>query len=127
MNEAEFLSRDYEIKVNYLNAHFSRMWTRFNFFLTIETALIAFSFSEDSAEYTSYMAVIGLIISLAWFAYASQRYLATQLMPAMTRHGGDMGTGSRDVLYLPFGSHTRTVLEDNECQVVLPCPSNALL
>ena len=34
------LVKDYELKVRYLTDHFSRMWTRFNYFVTIQTALL---------------------------------------------------------------------------------------
>jgi hypothetical protein len=37
----DFLIKDYELKVGYLNNQFSRMWTRFNFFLTAETSLLS--------------------------------------------------------------------------------------
>ena len=33
------LSKDYELKVRYLTDHFSRLWTRFNYFVTIQSAL----------------------------------------------------------------------------------------
>ena len=35
----EFLLRDYELKIHYLTDQFSRMWTRFSYFVTIESAL----------------------------------------------------------------------------------------
>ena len=70
MEKDEFLFKDYELKVNYLIAHFSRMWTRFNFFLTIETALLAYSLSKDSDEYTLYLAVPGLFLAFCWYWFA---------------------------------------------------------
>jgi hypothetical protein len=36
----DFLIRDYELKIKYLTDHFSRMWTRFNYFVGIESALV---------------------------------------------------------------------------------------
>jgi hypothetical protein len=33
----EFLVEDYKLKVGYLTEHFSRVWTRFNFFISLET------------------------------------------------------------------------------------------
>ncbi|MGZ9190403.1 MAG: hypothetical protein ACXW39_10140 [Nitrospira sp.] len=35
-----FLTNDYELKVGYLTQHFGRMWTRFNYFVGIESALV---------------------------------------------------------------------------------------
>jgi len=36
----DFLIKDYELKVRYLTDHFGRMWTRFNYFVGIESALV---------------------------------------------------------------------------------------
>ena len=36
---APFLTKDYELKVRYLSDQFTRMWTRFNYFLVLESAL----------------------------------------------------------------------------------------
>lgn len=40
MPPKDFLIKDYELKIKYLTDHFSRMWTRFNYFIGIESALI---------------------------------------------------------------------------------------
>jgi hypothetical protein len=37
---SSFLLEDYKVKVEYLNQHFQRMWARFNFMLSIESALV---------------------------------------------------------------------------------------
>jgi hypothetical protein len=37
---SDFVQKDYELKVAYLTNHFQRMWTRFNYFVLIEAALI---------------------------------------------------------------------------------------
>ena len=37
----QFLEKDYDLKVRYLSDQFSRMWTRFNFFLVLESGLSA--------------------------------------------------------------------------------------
>jgi len=39
------------LKAQYLTNHFTRMWTRFNFFLTIESALFVFSLDQSRAAY----------------------------------------------------------------------------
>ena len=36
----DFLVKDYELKVGYLTQQFDRMWTRFNYCVGIESALI---------------------------------------------------------------------------------------
>jgi len=39
-----FLQKDYELKITYLTNQFIRMWTRFNYFVAIETALVGGKF-----------------------------------------------------------------------------------
>jgi hypothetical protein len=40
MEPEMILIEDYRQKITYLTGHTTRMWTRFNFFVTIESALI---------------------------------------------------------------------------------------
>jgi hypothetical protein len=72
---ADFLLKDYEIKVRYLSDHFQRMWTRFNFFVVIEAALIALIgryFTADSGKLPWEIALIGGILSLVWYIFGAQ-------------------------------------------------------
>jgi hypothetical protein len=76
MNAEDFLLRDYELKVQYLTNHLSRMWTRFNFFLTINSALFAFSVQEDAAAFVSLFVVAGILLSILWYIFgATDNYL----------------------------------------------------
>jgi hypothetical protein len=38
--QQDFLLEDYKQKISYLTNHLQRMWRRFNFFVTLETALL---------------------------------------------------------------------------------------
>lgn len=76
MDTEDFLLKDYELKVQYLTNHFSRMWTRFNFFLTINSALFAFSVQEDTAAFVSLFVVAGILLSILWYFFgATDNYL----------------------------------------------------
>jgi hypothetical protein len=76
VEEKDFLLKDYELKVRYLSDHFQRMWTRFNFFVTIESALIGGKFLIASNEPSRELAVAGIILSLLWYVMGAQdRYL----------------------------------------------------
>jgi uncharacterized MnhB-related membrane protein len=76
MNTEEFLLEDYKLKVQYLTAHFSRMWTRFNFFLTINSALFAFSVQRDTIDYVWLFASAGILLSALWYVFgAADNYL----------------------------------------------------
>jgi hypothetical protein len=76
---AGFLVEDYQLKADYLSEHFSRMWTRFNFFLSVETALFGVVFVADKDEWSKHavlFAGFGVLVSLFWYAFGAQdRYL----------------------------------------------------
>src|SRR5688500_16231412 len=63
---ADFLLIDYQVKAQYLTEHFGRMWTRFNFFLTIESAMFALSLNADFQLYGTLLTGAGLAIAVAW-------------------------------------------------------------
>lgn len=76
----DFLLEDYKLKVGYLTNHFSRMWTRFNFFITLETlvggAMIAAAASDRRLDNPWQVALLGLLISICWYLVGTQdRYL----------------------------------------------------
>ncbi|MCW9708139.1 RipA family octameric membrane protein [Fodinibius salsisoli] len=78
MGYEDFLIEDYKLKVNYLTSHFSRMWTRFNFFLTVQTGIfgfwgyLLFDANNQNAELSIIPTVLGLFISLLWFFVGAQ-------------------------------------------------------
>lgn len=71
MDTKDFLLEDYKLKVQYLTNHFSRMWTRFNFFLTINSALFAFSVQKDTAAFAPLFVVAGLLLSALWYFFGA--------------------------------------------------------
>lgn len=74
MNTQDFLVKDYEIKVRYLTDQFQRMWTRFNFFVTIQSALISGKLFFGAGKLG--LAILGATLSLIWYVFgAEDRYL----------------------------------------------------
>ncbi len=76
----EFLVEDYKLKVGYLIEHFSRMWTRFNFFLSLETlvagVLVAAATTDKTLDNLWPVALLGLVISACWYLVGiTDRYL----------------------------------------------------
>jgi hypothetical protein len=67
MDRKEFLVRDYEVKADYLSGHQQRLLTRFNFFVTLETALFGseFIFGEGGVPRRE-VAVVGIFLSIVW-------------------------------------------------------------
>jgi hypothetical protein len=73
----EFMRKDYEWRISYLNNHYSRMWTRFNYFVAIESALVGGKFLLDASKLSTELTVAGIVLSAAWYAMgAEDRYLA---------------------------------------------------
>lgn len=72
MAEKEFdLVDDYKSKVGYLKDHFSRMWTRFNFFLTIQSGLF-FGTVVASEKDKWWIPFFGILVSLLWYVFGAQ-------------------------------------------------------
>jgi hypothetical protein len=76
MNIDEFEVDDYKLKLDYLKSQFDRMWTRFNFFLSIEVALFGFLgwlvFEKDNPNATPLPALLGLAVSGLWYVIGAQ-------------------------------------------------------
>ena len=74
MKNETFLLEDYKLKAAYLTQHFSRMWTRFNFFLAIQSALFVLSLDKDILNISTYvglLSVAGMILSVAWYYFGA--------------------------------------------------------
>jgi hypothetical protein len=64
----DFLLEDYRLKVEYFSSHLSRMWTRFNFLLTIDSALFALYATREKLEPDTRLLFLltGLVLSGLW-------------------------------------------------------------
>ena len=72
----EFLVKDYELKVRYLTDHFGRMWTRFNYFVSIESALVGGKLIFGDGKLSPQVAIVGAVVSLIWYVMgAEDRFL----------------------------------------------------
>lgn len=72
----DFLVKDYELKVRYLTDHFGRMWTRFNYFVGIESALVGGKLIFGDEKLSPEVAIVGAIVSLVWYVMgAEDRFL----------------------------------------------------
>lgn len=73
---AEYVQKEYEMRIAYLKDHLSRMWTRFNFFLTINTGLFVLSLGQTSQELALLGGIVGIVICLWWNQFsATDNYL----------------------------------------------------
>jgi hypothetical protein len=57
MSHDDFLVEDYKLKLGYLTSQFDRLWTRFNYFLTVEMALFGF---------------MGYLVSALWYVIGAE-------------------------------------------------------
>ena len=72
----DFLFKDYELKVRYLTDHFGRMWTRFNYFVSIESALIGGKLIFGNGKLSPEVTIVGAAVSLIWYVMgAEDRFL----------------------------------------------------
>jgi hypothetical protein len=113
----DFLLRDYELKARYLTDHFGRMWTRFNYFVGIESALIGGNLIFGNGKLSAELAIVGAIVSLVWYVMgAEDRFLvrvyrghvksasdllAKEVWDATTlgpyRHAGEVAASSKEL------------------------------
>lgn len=68
----DFLLKDYELKISYLTNHFSRIWMRFNFFVTIESALVGGKFVFGNGKLGPGLAIAGAGLSLIWYVIGAE-------------------------------------------------------
>lgn len=84
----DFAQMDYELKIAYLTSHFQRMWTRFNFFVVIEAALIGGKTIFGDKEIGAAGLGFGFVLSLVWYVMgAEDRYLVQVYREQVKRAG----------------------------------------
>ena len=72
----DFLAKDYELKIGYLTQHLGRMWTRFNYFVGIESALVGGKLIFGDGELSTEVVIVGAIVSGIWYVMgAEDRFL----------------------------------------------------
>ena len=77
-----FLVKDYELKVQYLTNHLSRMWTRFNYFVTIESALLGGKVAFGDGKLSPQLVVLGFFVSVIWYVMGAEGDLGATQWPS---------------------------------------------
>lgn len=76
MTSEDFIIEDYKLALDYLKSHFDRLWTRFNFFLTIEVGLFGFLgwlvFEKNNPDASRVPAILGMAVSALWYVFAAE-------------------------------------------------------
>ncbi len=75
MATRDFLIKDYSEKVQYLKDHFTRLWNRFNYFLTVQSALFGATLLSPE-KYRCWIPIFGGLVCALWYVFGAQdRYL----------------------------------------------------
>jgi hypothetical protein len=59
-------------KISYLTNHLQRMWTRFNFFVTLEAALLGGKVLLVGEKSALMVGFAGVILSVVWYVMGAQ-------------------------------------------------------
>lgn len=100
-----FFEKDYELKIDYLKAHFDRMWVRFNYFIGIETAITGGGLILGGEHISlALFAWLGALVSFFWYMMGAQdRYLAEHYRTQMKDAGTRLANHLKISKYVPVG------------------------
>jgi hypothetical protein len=113
----EFMQKDYELKARYLSDHFSRMWTRFNFFLVLESGLSAglWLWMRETGSLPLPgvgLALVGLASTAVWYAFGAQdRYLVVVYRSQVRQAGRELAQRLGLTSYVPIGDTEQAAVE----------------
>jgi hypothetical protein len=76
MKKETFAVENFKLNVDYLKTQYDRMWTRFNYFLTVQLALFGFFgwivFERQEPAGARLPGAIGTLVSLIWYVTAAE-------------------------------------------------------
>lgn len=77
-DDLDFLKQDYWQKIQYLKDHFTRLWNRFNYFLTVQSALFgATVLSPD--KYRWWVPLFAALVCILWYIFGAQDRFLVEL------------------------------------------------
>ena len=85
---SDFLIKDYELKIRYLTDHFSRMWTRFNFFVGVESAVIGGKVVIGDGKLSTSLSILGAAVALMWYVMGAEDRFLVDLYRDQVRSAG---------------------------------------
>jgi hypothetical protein len=110
----DFLIKDYELKIKYLTDHFSRMWTRFNYFVGIESALAGGKLIFGGGKLSPEVAAVGLVVSLIWYVMGAEDRFLVRVYREHIKHAADLVAQSQWSAEQPPYRHVGEVKESSE-------------
>lgn len=92
--------KDYELKIKYFTDHLSRMWTRFNYLLGIQTAIAGGKFFLPTDKYDYAIAFVGLLFAVIWYMLGAQDRFLCELYRNQVEQSYLKSGGSKSVSYV---------------------------
>ena len=95
--DLDFLKEDYWQKIQYLKDHFTRLWNRFNYFLTVQSALFGATVLSPE-RYRWWVPLFAALVCVLWYIFGAQdRYLVElyrqQIEQALEKIEGQLSLG----------------------------------
>src|SRR5215211_5977526 len=76
MQSDQFAVEDFKLALSYLQEQFGRLWQRFNFFLSVQTALFGFfgwlAFDQGNFPATRFACYVGIFVAALWYVVSAQ-------------------------------------------------------
>ena len=110
----DFLIKDYELKIRYLTDHFSRMWTRFNYFVGIESALVGGKLIFGGGKLSPELAAVGLAVSLIWYVMGAEDRFLVRVYREHVKNAADLVAQSQWSAKQPPYRHVGEVEESSK-------------
>ncbi|MFH0343768.1 MAG: hypothetical protein ACHBNF_16965 [Chromatiales bacterium] len=99
----DFLVTDYELKVQYLTDHFGRMWTRFNYFVGIESALVSGKLIFGNGKLSPEIAIVGAVVSLIWYVMGAEDRFLVRVYRGHVKDAADLlSKAVWNAAYVPY-------------------------
>jgi len=99
LDEATFRLEDYKLKLDYVNAQADRMWTRFNYFVTIQAGLVGLFAIASSGEFKQRAVWASLaefvIAGTWWLVGARDRFLWRAARRNVERAAGELRVNNK--------------------------------
>jgi len=87
---SDFLVKDYEMKVKYLTDHFGRMWTRFNYFVGIESGLVGGKLIFGDGKLSRPIVIVAAVVSLIWYVMGAEDRFLVRLYREHVKDSADL-------------------------------------
>lgn len=101
MSIETFVVEDYKLALGYLEGQFARLWQRFNFFLTIQTALFGFfgwlAFDAGNLPATRFACLLGVFVAALWYVVSAQDRALVEIYRGRVKYAAEKIAALRSI------------------------------